>query len=41
MISGQKGNHGLWVKCTTSAECLETDISVVLVVMSGQGRSND
>jgi hypothetical protein len=25
MISGKKGNHGLWVKCTTSAECLKTD----------------
>jgi hypothetical protein len=37
MISGQKGNHGLWVKCSTSAECLKTDISVVLAVMSGQG----
>jgi hypothetical protein len=41
MISGQKGNHGLWVKCTTSAECMKTDISVVLVVMSGQGSSSD
>jgi hypothetical protein len=39
MISGQKGNHGLWVKCTTSVECMKTDISVVLVVMSGQGSS--
>jgi hypothetical protein len=27
----------LWVKCATSAECYETDISVVLAVMSGQG----
>jgi hypothetical protein len=41
MISGQKGNHGLWVKCTTSAECMKTDISVVLAVMSGQGNSSD
>jgi hypothetical protein len=41
MISGQKGNHGLWVKCTTSAECLKTDISAVLAVMSGQGSSSD
>jgi hypothetical protein len=41
MISGQKGNHGLWVKCTTSAECLKTDISAVLVVMSSQGSSID
>jgi rhamnose utilization protein RhaD (predicted bifunctional aldolase and dehydrogenase) len=41
MISGQKGNHGLWVKCTTSAECYETNISVVLAVMSGQGSSID
>jgi hypothetical protein len=40
MISGQKGNHGLWVKCATSAECLKTDISVVLTV-SGQGSSID
>jgi hypothetical protein len=37
----QKGNHGSWVKCTTSAECYETDISVVLAVMSGQGSSSD
>jgi hypothetical protein len=41
MISGQKGNHDLWVKCATSAECLKTDISDVLVVMSGQGSSID
>jgi hypothetical protein len=39
--SGQKGNHGLWVKCTTSAECLKTDISAMLAVMSGQGSSSD
>jgi hypothetical protein len=31
----------LWVKCATSAECMKTDISVVLVVMSGQGSSSD
>jgi hypothetical protein len=37
----QKGNHGLWVKCTTSTESYETDISAVLVVMSGQGSSSD
>jgi hypothetical protein len=37
MIFGRKGNHGLWVKCATSAECYETDISAVLAVMSGQG----
>jgi hypothetical protein len=41
MISGQKGNHGLWVKCTTSTECMKTDISAVLAVMSGQGSSID
>jgi hypothetical protein len=41
MIFEQKGNHGLWVKCTTSAECLKNDISVVLAVMSGQGSSSD
>jgi hypothetical protein len=41
MISGQKGDHGLWVKCTTSTECLKTDISAVLAVMSGQGSSSD
>jgi hypothetical protein len=29
----------LWVKCATSAEYYETDISVVLAVMSGQGSS--
>ena len=31
----------MWVKCTTYAECLKTDISVVLAVMSGQGSSSD
>ena len=36
-----KGSHSLWVKCTTSAECLKTDISAVLTVMSGQGSSSD
>jgi hypothetical protein len=41
MTFGQKGNHDLWVKCTTSAECMETDISAVLAVMSGQGSSSD
>jgi hypothetical protein len=41
MISRQKGNHGLWVKCATSTECMKTDISVVLAVMSGQGSSSD
>jgi hypothetical protein len=35
MISGQNGNHGSWVKCATSIECYETNISVVLAVMSG------
>jgi hypothetical protein len=33
----QKRYHGSWVKCATSAECYETDISVVLTVMSGLG----
>jgi hypothetical protein len=41
MISGQKGNHGLWVKCATSAECLKTDISAVLAVMRGQGSNEN
>jgi hypothetical protein len=41
MIFGQKGNLDLWVKCATSAECYENDISVVLAVMSGQGSSID
>jgi hypothetical protein len=41
MISEQKENHDLWVKCATSSECYETDISAVLVVMSGQGSSID
>jgi hypothetical protein len=41
MISGQKGNHDLWVKCATSAECMKTYISAVLMVMSGQGSSSD
>jgi hypothetical protein len=40
-LSGQKGNHDLWVKCTTFAECYETDISAMLAVMSGQGSSID
>ena len=31
---GDTGEHELWVKCTTSAEC-KTDISAVLMVMSG------
>ena len=30
---GDIGEHELWVKCTTSAEC-KTDISAVLTVMS-------
>jgi hypothetical protein len=29
------------VKCATSAECYETDIPVVLAVMSGLGSSID
>jgi hypothetical protein len=37
----QKGNHGWWVKCATSAECYETDISVMLAVMSSLGSSID
>jgi hypothetical protein len=41
MISGQNRNHCSWVKCATSEECYETDISAVLAVMSGQGRSID
>jgi hypothetical protein len=41
MISGQNGNHGSWVKGATSVECYETDISVELAVMSGQGSSID
>jgi hypothetical protein len=38
---GKKRNHGSWVKCATSAECYETNISVVLTVMSGLGSSID
>ena len=41
MIFGQKGNHDLWVKYATSAECYETDISAMLAAMSGQGSSID
>jgi hypothetical protein len=41
MISGQKGNHDLGVKCATSAECMKTDISAMLTVMSSQGSSSD
>jgi hypothetical protein len=33
----QKRNHSSWVKCATSTEYYETDISVVLTVMSGLG----
>jgi rhamnose utilization protein RhaD (predicted bifunctional aldolase and dehydrogenase) len=39
MILGQKGNHGSCVKCATSEECYETNISVVLTVKSGLGSS--
>ena len=37
MIPGQNGNHGSWVKCATSAEGSETDISVMLTVKSSLG----
>jgi hypothetical protein len=37
VILGQKGDHGSWVMCATSAECYETDVSVVLTVKSGLG----
>jgi hypothetical protein len=37
MIPGQNGNHGSWVKCATSAEGIETDISAVLTVKSSLG----
>jgi hypothetical protein len=37
MIPGQNGNHGSWVKCATSAEGNETDISAVLTVKSSLG----
>jgi hypothetical protein len=33
----QKGNHDSWVKCVTSVECNETNISVMLTVKSGLG----
>jgi hypothetical protein len=36
-ILGQKGNHDSWVKCATSIECYETDISAMLTDMSGLG----
>jgi hypothetical protein len=36
-LLGQKGNHDSWVKCATSAECNETNISAVLTVKSGLG----
>jgi hypothetical protein len=35
-LSGQKGNHDSWVKCDL-CRGLETDIPVVLTVMSGLG----
>jgi hypothetical protein len=37
MIPGQNGNYGSWVKCATSAEGIETDISAVLTVKSSLG----
>jgi hypothetical protein len=39
MIGPRQEGITLWVKCATYAECYETDISVVLAVMSGQGSS--
>jgi hypothetical protein len=36
-----QGNHDSWVMCATSIECNETDIPVVLMVMSGLGSSFD
>jgi hypothetical protein len=36
-MPGQNGNHGSRVKCATSAEGNETDISAVLAVKSGLG----
>jgi hypothetical protein len=36
-LPGQKGNHDSWVKCATSAEGSETDISAVLTVKSSLG----
>jgi hypothetical protein len=41
MVLEQKGNHDSWVKCATSAEGIETDISVVLMVKSGLVSSFD
>jgi hypothetical protein len=37
MIPEQNGNHDSWVKCATSAEGIETDISAVLTVKSSLG----
>jgi hypothetical protein len=37
----QKGNHDSWVKCATSIECYETDISAALTVKSELGSSID
>jgi mevalonate kinase len=39
MILGQKEDHDSWVKCVTSAEGIEIDISTVLIVKSGLGSS--
>jgi hypothetical protein len=41
LIGPMQRNHGSWVKCATSAECYEIDISVVLAVMSDLGSSID
>jgi hypothetical protein len=37
MITAQNGNHDSWVKCATSIEGNETDISAVLTVKSSLG----
>jgi hypothetical protein len=41
LIGPRQKGHDLWVKCATSVECYETDISSVLAVMSGQESSID
>jgi hypothetical protein len=41
MILGQKGGHSSSVKCVTSVEGIETNISVVLMAKSGLKSSFD
>jgi hypothetical protein len=41
MVFKQKGDHDSWVKCATSVEGIENDISSMLTVKSGLRSSFD